>query len=816
MIRNEGSYLMVVRLALLLPLLLLASGTGCQGAIDTGLQGSDGGMGHLDGGAVADLGPSCTSNADCKGGYCVNGRCCPSKDKVCGGKCCGPHQICFANACVNPGIPCFSSGECPKGWYCEPSLGPDGGVKDAGPAPDGKVCLKPRPRKGRCLKLPSKCNNSAGKDAGVSTDGCLPPCEYKPKTGKLQVSQRWAWGPKAAAHPTYIDVWSTPTVGRVHDTNCDGRVTDLDPPAVVLVTGNVKSTCCHCSGSNMCRRGVLRAIDGETGKELWSLRQAYAKSIGFSGISPALGARLGKTAHSQEPPDIFAVTGEGKVVKVSGAGKVLAVSDKALSGYTAAAFGWGGGLALADMDADGHIEVAFGATVFTTSGGGLKRVFEGTGGIGGGSVYRALSTFADLDGAADGKLELVAGNTVYKADGTQLWRRKDLADGFPGVADLDRDGKPEVVLVSKGKVYVLRGVDGKTLAGPTALGSSGLGGPPTIADFNGDKAPEIGVAQAKFYFMLKPDLAKGKLAEVWRAPNHDLSSSVTGSTVFDFEGDGSAEVIYNDECFLWVYDGKTGKVRFATPTTSFTGTETALVADVDGDGKAEMLQIANGASPTKWKCNVAPWNKPDPKVGRPAWKPPAGGSAYRGLMLWEGKANTWVGTRTLWNQHTYHVSNICDNRDTACAMPNHYGLVPQKERPNWKVKWLNNFRQNVQDKGLFDAPDPIVTLKADCTSPVVLHAYLRNFGLALMPAGVEVGYYVRDAGADRLLGKAKTTIPLYPGQVQELTYTAKKADKVTVTDTFRARVLMDPTNPLFHECRPGNNVSLAATPHCLY
>ena len=52
--------------------------------------------------------------------------------------------------------------------------------------------------------------------------------------------------------------------------------------------------------------------------------------------------------------------------------------------------------------------------------------------------------------------------------------------------------------------------------------------------------------------------------------------------MFDFEGDGKAEVIYGDECFLWVFDGTTGAVRFAAPHTSFTGTEASLVADVPG------------------------------------------------------------------------------------------------------------------------------------------------------------------------------------------------------------------------------------------
>ena len=790
-------------------------GAGCTTDLQQGPDwGGTGGDGNFRDAGV-DQGAPCTSNSDCSGGYCVNGRCCPSKEQVCGSSCCQVPQVCFANACVVPGKFCYSAGDCPKGWYCEPGVGPDGGV-DAGKAPDGRVCLKPAPRKGRCLKLPPRCPaTDAGPPSGDA--GCLPPCEYHPPKGKLQTVKKWTWGPVAKEYASYTDVWSTPAVGRVYDTNCDGTVNELDPPSVVVVSGNAKGTCCHCSGSNMCARAVLRLLDGETGKEIWSLNKAYAKSMGFAAISPAIGT-VYKGSHKGGPLDIAAVTGEGKVVLVDGNGKVKAVSDKVIPGYNSiTSFGWGGGLALGDMDGDGSFEIAFGRAVFTTKGGKVTRLFVGPAGLGGGYPYQALSIFSALAGAADGHLELVAGNTVYKSDGSILWRRKDLYDGYPGVADFDGDGTAEVVLVAQGKVYVLDGKTGKTTMGPLALGGSGKGGPPTVADFDGDGKPEIGVAQANYYSMVKPDPAQKKLVQVWKARNHDLSSSVTGSTVFDFEGDGVAEVVYNDECFLWVYDGKTGKIRFATPTLSFTGTEASLVADVNGDGKAEMLMVSNGANPGAggWKCNVSPWNKADPVTGRPAWKPPAGQKVYRGLTLWAGKANTWVGTRTLWNQHTYHVTNICDDRDNACVAPNVYGLIPKSERKNWTVKWLNNFRQNVQDKGLFDAPDATLTLKVDCSKPVKLRAYVRNYGLALLPLGVEVGFYVVNSGAETLLGKAKTKTALYPGQVAELTYSAKTADKVSIYDTFVAAILTDPKNPKFNECRKSNNKTKPAKAFCL-
>ena len=41
---------------------------------------------------------------------------------------------------------------------------------------------------------------------------------------------------------------------------------------------------------------------------------------------------------------------------------------------------------------------------------------------------------------------------------------------------------------------------------------------------------------------------------LWIKQTQDCSSAATGSSVFDFEGDGKAEVVYGDETTLHVYD----------------------------------------------------------------------------------------------------------------------------------------------------------------------------------------------------------------------------------------------------------------------
>jgi hypothetical protein len=118
---------------------------------------------------------------------------------------------------------------------------------------------------------------------------------------------------------------------------------------------------------------------------------------------------------------------------------------------------------------------------------------------------------------------------------------------------------------------------------------------------------------------------------------------------------------------------------------------------------------------------------------------------------------------------------------------------------------LNNFRQNVQESGLFDAPDATVSLSAVCVTPVKMVVSVRNIGLSGLPAGVEVGIFNVTA-SDELLGHVATSNMLLPGQTEVLDFEAP-IDLAKTTDLFQARIIIDPEKPTFHECREDNNDS---------
>ena len=67
--------------------------------------------------------------------------------------------------------------------------------------------------------------------------------------------------------------------------------------------------------------------------------------------------------------------------------------------------------------------------------------------------------------------------------------------------------------------------------------------------------------------------------------------------MFDFEGDGRAEILYNDELFFRVYDGRTGALLVQQANPSTTLFEYPVVADIDNDGRAEVV-IGLGSQPT--------------------------------------------------------------------------------------------------------------------------------------------------------------------------------------------------------------------------
>jgi hypothetical protein len=293
---------------------------------------------------------------------------------------------------------------------------------------------------------------------------------------------------------------------------------------------------------------------------------------------------------------------------------------------------------------------------------------------------------------------------MYDYDGSIRWQDGG-GDGWSAVADMDGDGAPEVVKVVSSIVW-LTDTDG-TPIWDFSLADGG-GGPPTIADFDGDGLPEVGVASRSVYRVIDTDGT-----ELWSNPVEDFSSSVTGSSVFDFEGDGAAEVVYADEETLWVYDGLTGTVEMAWSSHS-SGTlyEYPLVVDVDKDGAAEIVVASNDYSAH---------------------------NETRGITVVGDAAGSWSPARPVWNQHAYNISNVDDD-----------GTIPVAPVPNW-TQW-NSFRAGNSETAVgFDLPDlrpgePVVCTDECWADRILVWIAVENGGI-LDVANVAVGLYALDETA---------------------------------------------------------------------
>lgn len=276
---------------------------------------------------------------------------------------------------------------------------------------------------------------------------------------------------------------------------------------------------------------------------------------------------------------------------------------------------------IADLDLDGRAEIMVKRFVLEHDG-SLRFAFPGPPHESSG--FGIAQAVANLDDDAFGELLLASpfgGLEARNHDGTCLWRNF-WASGSPPtnydcpvlrsmplpsglgynvprelyVADIDRDGEPEIVLITRGGIHVFER-DGTLI-------------------WRDD--PRIGGNRVDF---------------------------VTAA-VFDFDGDGYMEIVLggasegsNLNTGIQIRDGRDGSILQEIPgsnvhpgTGGITGSvpNAIQVADLDGDRRAEFLVVAGGFS----------------QLGN------AGLFAYRSANV------PWMPARPMWNQWDYQITNI--------------------------------------------------------------------------------------------------------------------------------------------------------------
>ena len=324
----------------------------------------------------------------------------------------------------------------------------------------GEVCLS-----AACVAPGAACGDSYDCEPGQFCEPtlgqCLPQpdplaCELVPQFSDLMVTQEWAY--------TTDQIISIPVVANLDGTGAPEVVVNLTQQDGAGFPG-----------------GRIAILDGRTGGVLLpGIAHNPPTSYGSHGRSTIA---IGDVSGDALPDILYAsrVNAQFKslIVAISRTGTVLWTSHD--PGGAAHPFTIeNAAITLANFDADPMAELVIGGALLDHDG----TVLWDQGGNGAGPTLGTNATYtggiaavADLDG--DGRPEIVTGKQAWKvawtagspasATVTPYWTYAG-ADGYPAISDLDGDNRPEVVLTASAQVHILDGRTGLLWCGRDVTG----------------------------------------------------------------------------------------------------------------------------------------------------------------------------------------------------------------------------------------------------------------------------------------------------------------------------------------------------------
>ena len=364
---------------------------------------------------------------------------------------------------------------------------------------------------------------------------------------------------------------------------------------------------------------------------------------------------------------IVAVCCDDKLRSFTRSGQLLNTSDHEVPCHGTPSF--------CDFNNDGYPEVYIGNAIYDAAT--LKLLCQGPAEGNKGLCHRGSNpasyphrTYNAIPFAynvlGDENLELICGNTIYNVN---IVSRSNPAlnsvtvnktitppNGYPQdgqvvIADFDLDGHVEALVVNDLTYddtendiyyYAYKPSTGQILFSFTHYGRGT--NYPAVCNIDNDPHPEIiitdylnNVSNERMNCLRYTP--ESGLTTIW-STHHNDPSGMTTMAFFDFNLDEIPEIVYRDGYNLNIMDGSNGQVLYSYPMYSGTASEHPIVADVNGDGHAEI--IAGGFLDYDYGVN-----------------------GYGSLTMF-GNEN-WPMARQVWNQYAYNVTNV--NNDLSVSHP---------------------------------------------------------------------------------------------------------------------------------------------------
>ncbi len=502
-------------------------------------------------------------------------------------------------------------------------------------------------------------------------------------------------------------VWSTPFIDGAGSMQCAVGDIDSDGDFEMVIATN----------------GTIEILDGQTGlvDTFWSLPANYAPS------HPAIA-----DVDNDGLADIFTVaielgfpTSKFHLMRYDINGNIIWETETSVTPNnpfgTAAPF-------VANFNYDDTAEISVFGEIFNSITGEQKIFINDTTLITALASYLpiAMDVLPDDSCMACGGLEFITGNHVYSIDlenDTAILEAKiDMPRGMPSIADIDNDQLLDIIVVAPNVLHFNAPTSAdttlvyawnprtETLIRNKSIPNNGNGGRANVGNFDDDIEVEIGFAGAFNYVALDNDFSI-----LWETPIDDVSSSVTGSSLFDFNCDGKKEIVYRDERFLHILNAENGNIIEAQPCLSGTSIEYPIIADITNDGQANILcscQDAPDVNPSKYK-------------------------------LFKSKNDDWVGTRSVWNQFSYFGVNINDNLTVPKVQQNqaHNSLSELNTYLN-QPTLVDEFGNPICFEELYDLSITIDSAVSECDSVVTFVSVCNLTLMDIYPNDIPITFYM--------------------------------------------------------------------------